>query len=71
MWKVLLLTDVNCSDDIEFSQDCRLSIGFLFDFFLVVTVSLEASQVDVTEDSDNVVVLVRAAGAREREIRVK
>ncbi|CAB3981091.1 tandem-95 repeat, partial [Paramuricea clavata] len=37
----------------------------------VVTVSLQASQIDVTEASANAIVLVTVNGAREREISVK
>jgi hypothetical protein len=43
---------------------------FVFSF-LVVTVSLQASQIDVTEASTNAIVLVTVNGAREREISVK
>jgi hypothetical protein len=43
---------------------------FVF-YFLVVTVSLQASQIDVTEASTNAIVLVTVNGAREREISVK
>jgi hypothetical protein len=49
---------------------CRDQAYFVFSF-LVVTVSLQASQIDVTEASTNAIVLVTVNGAREREIGVK